>query len=70
MEHIVSIKDNHRPDSWSDQATFRYHADAVHYARRLSNLDHLNRVVRIEGGNNYVSVYYRQGEELVAEEAE
>lgn len=70
MEHTVAIKETHRPDSWSDQATFSYHADALHYARRLSNLDRLNRVVRVEGGKNYVNVYYRHGEELVAEEAE
>lgn len=70
MEHIVSIKETHRSDSWNDQATFKYFADALNFARLISSRDRLHRVVRADGGDNYINVYYRQGEELVAEGAE
>lgn len=71
MEHTVSIMNHpHRQDSWVPMATFAFHVDALHYARRLSNQDHLNRAVRVEGSNQYVNVYYRRGEEIVKEGAE
>ena len=70
MEHTVAIKETHRPDSWVEMAAFLFHADAAWFARHLSNQDPFNRVVRVEGGKNYVNVYYRHGEELVAEGAE
>lgn len=64
MEHVVSIQDRaHDSRSWISLAAFLYHVDAVHFAQRLSNQDHLERTVRVEGGRNYVNAYYRRGEE-------
>ena len=64
MEHIVSIKETPHLDSWSEQAVFKHYVDASDFARRLSNQDRFDRVVRVGAGRNYINSYFRCGDEI------
>lgn len=65
LDFIVSLQPLAHRDAWELQACFRYRADAMQFARLLSNLDHLNRRYRAEGTNrdDDICITYRSGEE-------
>jgi hypothetical protein len=67
MFHTVSIQDHADPVLWSEIAKFRWHADAIEYARSISGSDRWGGVVQIKSDRDYVNVYYRRGKEVLNE---
>jgi len=67
MFHTVSIQDHADPVLWSEIAKFRWHADAIEYARSISGSDRWGGVVRIESDTGFPNLYYRHGRETVNE---
>ena len=65
LDFSVSLQPLAHRDHWELQACFRYRADAMRFARLLSNLDSHNRRYRAEGSNrdDDICIYYRSGEE-------
>ena len=65
LEFAVSLQPVAHRDDWEIQACFRYRADAMRFARLLSNLDSHNRRYRAKGSNrdDDICITYRSGEE-------
>lgn len=57
MNHTVSLQDK---DSWITMAQFLFYADAMHYARWLSETDMHGRNIRIET-NDVANTWFRNG---------
>jgi hypothetical protein len=66
MFHTVCIEDHIDPALWLEVAKFRWHADACTYAQNLS-AEGWERLIRVESERDYVTVYYRRGEEVMVE---
>ena len=65
LEFAVSLQPVAHRDDWEIQACFRYRADAMRFARLLSNQDRFNRRYRAKGSNREedICITYRSGEE-------
>ena len=62
LRYTVSITDLVFVGDWVPQGAFRWHGDAVKFAKRLSKRDRHKRFVRIDRDVAYEPNYFREGQ--------
>ena len=64
MPHTVALQSYTNPDQWSEIARFRWHADAIEYAREISGSGRWGGRTRVETADGAPTIHYRHGREV------